>query len=61
MQEIVFPQILENPFTVEDERGTHFRLGFRWVSSDGVPLVSETNLYLLAYPFGDRQFMIPSD
>ena len=61
VQEIVFPQILENPFTAEDERGARFRLSFRWVSTDGLPLVSETTLYLLAYPFGDRQFMIRSD
>ncbi len=61
VEEIVFPQILESPFTTEDERGARFRLGFRWVSSDGLSLVSELTVYLLAYPFGDRQFSIASD
>ncbi len=61
VREILFPEILENPFTAENDRGSYFRLSYRWVSAGGASFVSEMTLYLLANPFGERQFTIAPD
>jgi hypothetical protein len=57
VREVLFPEILESPFSAEDERGRYFRLSFRWITSGGAAFVSEATLYLAANPFGSRQFM----
>ena len=61
LEDIVFPEFMENPFLAKDERGSFFRLVFRVVDSQGVSIVSETLLYRMRNPFGKRQFFIKID
>lgn len=56
VRDIVFPDFLENPFMVRDDRGFFFRLSFRFVEATGVSMVSEVYLYLAKNPFDERQF-----
>ena len=56
IQEIVFPEFLENPFIARDERGFFFRLTFRILDSQGISIVSEIPLYMQKNPFLKRQF-----
>lgn len=56
IQEIVFPEFLENPFIARDERGFFFRLTFRILDSQGISIVSEILLYMQKNPFSKRQF-----
>ncbi len=56
IQEIVFPEFLENPFIARDERGSFFRLTFRILDSQGISIVSEIPFYMQKNPFLKRQF-----
>jgi len=58
VREIVYPPILENPFTSTDRVGWFFELSFRMVDSVGSSYIATTRLYMLANPFSDRQFVL---
>ncbi len=62
VRNVVFPEILENPFTAHDRRGSFFRLTFRIVDSAGFSYLGRTRVYMAANPFGTRQFfLLPPD
>jgi hypothetical protein len=56
IQEIVFPEFLENPFIARDDRGSFFRLTFRILDTQGISIISEIPLYMQKNPFVKRQF-----
>jgi hypothetical protein len=58
VQELIFPPILESPFTEQDSRGSFFRMTYRLVDSSGASYISTTLLYLAPNPFGARQFLL---
>ena len=58
VREVVYPPILENPFSSTDRVGWFFELSFRIVDSGGSSYIATTRLYMLANPFSDRQFVL---
>jgi len=54
--EAVFPQILEDPFSVRDATGLYFELTYRLVDENGLAYLPTARLYMLRNPFGERQF-----
>lgn len=58
IKEFFYPDILEDPFLVRDDRGIFFRLTYRIVDGGGASLVSEIPLYMMKNPFGKRQFFL---
>lgn len=54
--EVVFPEILEDPFTARDAAGQYFQLAYRLVDDSGLVFLPRTRLYLLRNPFGERPF-----
>jgi len=57
LRDVVFPQIMENPFGAENERGSFFRLGFRLVDENGLSYLAETLLLMPRNPFREQQFL----
>ena len=55
---VIFPDILDNPFYLNDDKGFYFLLTYRIVYQDDVALIAETLLYMKKNPFGERQFML---
>lgn len=53
---IVFPEIFENPFILEDETGLYFNLAFRIDDANGITIISEIPVYMNKNPFGEKQF-----
>ncbi|MBN2441410.1 MAG: hypothetical protein JXJ04_08685 [Spirochaetales bacterium] len=58
IHEIIFPEILDNPFYIRDEKGFYVKLSFRIMYSDGVSLIPEVLIYMLKNPFGKQQFVL---
>jgi hypothetical protein len=54
--EVVFPRILEDPFSARDATGQYFELTYRLVVENGLSYLPTARLYMLRNPFGDRQF-----
>jgi hypothetical protein len=54
--EVVFPQILEDPFSARDATGQYFELTYRLVDENGLAYLPTARLYMLRNPFGERQF-----
>jgi hypothetical protein len=54
--EVVFPQILEDPFIARDSSGQYFELTYRLVDENGLSYLPKARLYMLRNPFADRQF-----
>jgi len=53
---VVFPEIFENPFILEDEAGLYFNLTFRIEDANGITIISELSVYMNRNPFGSKQF-----
>jgi hypothetical protein len=58
IHEIIFPEILDNPFYIRDHRGFYVKLSFRIMYTDGTSLIPEVLIYMLKNPFGGRQFVL---
>jgi hypothetical protein len=56
LREVVFPEILEDPFISQDRFGTYFPFTYRLNDENGVVYLPSTRLYMLRNPFGERQF-----
>ncbi|MEJ2662765.1 MAG: hypothetical protein P8107_01790, partial [Spirochaetia bacterium] len=56
IKELVFPDILENPFISKSSLGRRFKLTFKIIDTDNIPFISESLLYLNKNPFGPHQF-----
>jgi hypothetical protein len=54
--EVLFPEILEDPFIARDAAGMYFQLTYRMVDENGLSYLPVTRLYMLRNPFGERQF-----
>ena len=54
--EVVFPEILEDPFSARDANGWFFQLTYRMVDENGLVYLPAARLYMLRNPFGERQF-----
>jgi len=54
--EVVFPQILEDPFIARDSGGQYFELTYRLVDENGLSYLPKARLYMLRNPFAERQF-----
>jgi hypothetical protein len=54
--EVVFPQIMEDPFIARDAAGMYFLLTYRLVDENGIAYLPAARLYMLSNPFGERQF-----
>ena len=53
---VVFPEVFENPFILEDEKGFYFNLAFRINDDNGVTIISDIPVYMNRNPFGKKQF-----
>jgi len=56
VREVVFPEILEDPFISQDRFGSYFPFTYRLSAENGVVYLPSTRLYMLRNPFGERQF-----
>jgi len=56
VREVIFPEILEDPFISQDRFGTYFPLTYRITDESGAVYLPSTRLYMLHNPFGERQF-----
>jgi hypothetical protein len=56
IQDIIFPEILENPFIVQEEQGYSFNLSYRIESLNGTSHIGEIILYMVPNPFNKKQF-----
>jgi len=54
IENIIFPDILDNPFYLTDEKGYYFPLSYRLVFQYDISIIAETVLYM--NPFEERQF-----
>lgn len=58
---VIFPNIFENPFTEQDERGYSFPMTVRIVSSDRASHFYSAKVYLHKNPFVDPEFSFAVD
>jgi hypothetical protein len=58
IREVVFPEILEDPFITQDRFGSFFPLTYRITDENGTVYLLSTRLYMLHNPFGERQFAL---
>lgn len=56
LREVVFPPVLEDPFTSEDEDGSYFIITYRMIDVNGTSYIAKARLYMSTNPFKDRQF-----
>jgi hypothetical protein len=56
LREVVFPPLLEDPFTSEDEQGSSFEITYRMIDLNGTSYIAKARLYMPTNPFKDRQF-----
>jgi hypothetical protein len=56
VREVVFPEILEDPFISQDRFGTYFPFTYRITDENGAVYLPSTRLYMLHNPFAERQF-----
>lgn len=56
LREVVFPPLLENPFTNEDEKGSSFEITYRMIDLNGTSYIAKARLYMPTNPFKDKQF-----
>ena len=56
LREVVFPPLLEDPFTIEDEEGSSFEITYRMIDLNGTSYIARARLYMPTNPFNDRQF-----
>jgi hypothetical protein len=56
VREVIFPEILEDPFISQDRFGTYFPFTYRITDENGAVYLPSTRLYMLHNPFGERQF-----
>ena len=56
LREVVFPPVLEDPFTSEDEGGSYFVITYRMIDVNGTSYIAKARLYMSTNPFKDRQF-----
>jgi len=56
LREVVFPPLLEDPFTSEDEQGSSFEITYRMIDLNGTSYIAKARLYMSTNPFKDRQF-----
>ena len=56
LREVVFPPLLEDPFTNEEEKGSCFEITYRMIDLNGTSYIAKARLCMPADPFKDRQF-----
>jgi hypothetical protein len=56
LREVVFPPVLEDPFTSEDKDGSYFAITYRMIDMNGTSYITEAHLYMSTNPFKVRQF-----
>jgi hypothetical protein len=56
LREVVFPPLLEDPFTSEDELGSSFEITYRMIDLNGTSYIAKARLYMSTNPFKERQF-----
>jgi hypothetical protein len=56
LREVVFPPLLEDPFTNEDEHGSSFEITYRMIDVNGTSYIAKARLYMFTNPFKNRQF-----
>ncbi len=58
IKEIVFPDIIESPFTHKNSLGRYFKLTFKVIDAHDTAYISEVPVYLNKNPFGPHPFLI---
>lgn len=58
VREVVFPEILEDPFIAQDRYGAYFQLTYRITDEEGAVYLPSTRLYMLHNPFAERPFAL---
>lgn len=61
IQQVIFPNIFENPFTEQDMRGYSFPMTVRFVTADGVSHFYGAKVYMHKDPFVEPQFSFATE
>ena len=61
INELQTPEILENPFSSRDKKGSFFNPAFKIVDQNGSTFVTDATLYMRINPFGKKQFVFFPD
>ncbi len=56
LREVIFPQVLEDPFAAENDRGSYFTISYRMIDVNGTSYIASARVYMLSNPFRARQF-----
>jgi hypothetical protein len=56
LREVIFPPLLEDPFTAAKEGESSFVITYRMIDLNGTSYIAKARLYMLPNPFNDRQF-----
>jgi hypothetical protein len=58
IREIVFPEILEDPFGSDSAGEDYFRFSIRFIDQNGISTIGTALICMAANPFGKRQFVL---
>lgn len=61
INEVQFPDILENPFSSRNKKGYFFNPAIKIVDQNGSTVVTDATLYMMINPFGKKQFVFFPD
>ncbi|MBN2553126.1 MAG: hypothetical protein JXB06_10165 [Spirochaetales bacterium] len=56
LREVIFPPLLEDPFTAADDGELSLVITYRMIDLNGTSYIAKARLYMLPNPFIDRQF-----
>ncbi|MBN1410934.1 MAG: hypothetical protein JW969_08815 [Spirochaetales bacterium] len=56
IKDVIFPEILDNPFHNRNDKGSYFRLSFRLMYRDEFSIIPEVLIYMPKNPFGKQEF-----
>ncbi len=56
IKDVTFPEILENPFTKQEDGNWGFKISYRVSIQNGISFIAESKILMMKNPFGKRQF-----
>ncbi len=56
INDVTFPEILEDPFTKQEDGNWGFKISYRVSIQNGISFIAESKILMMRNPFGKRQF-----
>ncbi len=56
INDVTFPEILEDPFTKQEDGNWGFKISYRVSIQNGISFIAETKILMMKNPFGKREF-----